>query len=227
MSTLLRTCILSSAIIASLPLHAADAKLDMRTLANAGTLVAAGAQDTGAYAIVESLTTEIGPRLAGSPAYDRASTWAQEKFKALGYDRVYLEPVNVSIWERRHESAEVIAPYPQRLAITALGGSVGTGGKPLEAEVVEFATLAALKEVPEGSLAGKIAYIANRMERSKDGRGYGPAVAARSGASDAAGKGAVALVIRSIGTDSDRLPHTGMQRYTEGTAKIPAAWRSS
>lgn len=73
MSSLLRACILASAIVASLPLSAADTKLDKRTLANAGTLAAAGAQDTGAYAIVESLTTEIGPRLAGSPAYDRAT----------------------------------------------------------------------------------------------------------------------------------------------------------
>lgn len=223
MSTLLRACIVLSAIVASLPLHAAGAKLDKRTLANAATLAAAAAQDTGAYAIVESLTTEIGPRLGGSPAYDRATKWAQEKFKALGYDRVYLEPVSFPTWERRHESAEVIAPYPQRLIITTLGGSVGTGGKPLEAEVVEFATLAALKDAPEGSLTGRIAYISNRMERARDGHGYGPAVVARSGASDAAGKGAIALVIRSIGTDSDRLPHTGTQRYTEGTAKIPAA----
>ena len=59
MSILLRACIVSSAIIASLPLGAAQVKLDKRTLANAGTLAAAGAQDTGAYAIVESLTTEI------------------------------------------------------------------------------------------------------------------------------------------------------------------------
>ena len=33
----------------------------------------------------------------------------------------------------------------------------------------------------------------------------------------------MALVIRSIGTDSDRLPHTGMQRYVDGATKIPAA----
>ena len=222
MSSLLRACVLASAIVACLPAQAADANLDKRTLANAGALAAAGAQDTGAYAIVESLTTEVGPRLAGSPAFDRATKWAQEEFKSLGYDRVYLEPVSFPVWERRHESAEIVAPYPQRLIITTLGGSVGTCGKPLEADVVEFATLAALQLAQPGSLTGKIAYISNRMERTKDGHGYGPAVAARSGASTAADKGAVALVIRSIGTDSDRLPHTGMQRYAEGSTKIPA-----
>ena len=199
------------------------ATLDAHSLANVRKLVGAGNADTGAYAIVEGLTTEIGPRLAGSPAFDRAMDWAEARFKSLGYDRVYREPVSFPQWERHHESAEVVSPFPQRLAVTALGGSVGTGGKPLEAEVVEFATLDALKAAPAGSLAGKIAFISNRMERFKDGHGYGPAVAARSGASDASGKGAVALVIRSIGTDHDRLPHTGMQRYADGTPKIPAA----
>ena len=223
MSILFRACALATAVVVSLPTPAADLLLEKQTRANAVSLAAAGARDTGAYAIVESLTTEIGARLAGSPAYDRATAWAQEKFKSLGYDRVYLEPVTFPTWERRHESAEVISPFPQRLAITALGGSVGTGGKPLQADVVEFATLDALKAAPEGSLTGKIAYISNRMERFKDGHGYGPAVAARSGASTASGKGAVALVIRSIGTDSDRMPHTGMQRYAEGSIKIPAA----
>lgn len=201
----------------------AEPVLDKQTLDTAKGFVAAANKDTGAYALVESLTTEIGPRMAGSPAFDRAVEWAQARFKALGYDRVYLEPVSFPIWERKHESAEVISPFPQRLVLTALGGTVGTGDKPLEAEVVEFANLDALKAAPDGSLSGKIAYIANRMERFKDGRGYGPAVAARSGASTAASKGAVALVIRSIGTDTDRMPHTGMQRYAAEGPKIPAA----
>lgn len=209
--------------LAALPAFAADARLDRRTLDAAHRLAAAASQDTGAYAIVESLTSEVGPRLAGSAAYDRAVAWAQARFKALGYDRVYLEPVSYPTWERRHESGELLAPYPQKLQVTALGGSIGTGATPLEAEVVEFATLDALKAVPDGSLKGKIAYISNRMERARDGHGYGPAVKARSGASDAAAKGAVALVIRSIGTDSDRLPHTGNMRYADGAVRIPAA----
>ena len=217
------TLALSLALAASVA-HAASPALDARALTDAQALRAANDQGTSAYALVESLTTEIGPRMAGSPAYDRAVEWAQAKFTALGYDKVYLQPVTFPVWERRRESASVVSPYPQHLAIITLGGSVGTGGKPLEAEVVEFADLAALKAAPAGSLTGKIAYISNRMERFKDGHGYGPAVGARGGgASEAARKGAVAFVLRSIGTDSDRLPHTGMMRYADGVEKIPAA----
>jgi hypothetical protein len=78
--------------------------------------------------------------------------------------------------------------------------------------------------VPDGALKGKIAFISHRMERHRDGHGYGPAVAARSqGPAVALKKGAVALLIRSIGTDSNRLPHTGMTRWKPGQPTIPAA----
>lgn len=220
----MRHALLASLILAVLPTCAAAQTFDAAALADAATLRANADKDSGAYGLVESLTTEVGPRMAGDPAFDRAVEWAQAKFKALGYDRVYLEPVTYPVWRRGHERAEVLGPFPQRLIITALGGSVGTGGKPLDAEVVEFANYEALKAAPEGSLKGKIAYISNRMQRFKDGHGYGPAVTARSGgANEASKKGAVAIVIRSIGTDSDRMPHTGMMRYADGVQKIPAA----
>jgi hypothetical protein len=202
---------------------AADASgLVDRDIAAAERLRDEASKGSGAYAIVESLTTEVGPRMAGTPGDAAAVAWAQAKFKALGYDRVYLQEVTFPAWHRRHERGEVLAPFPQPLHLTALGGTVGTNGA-LEAEVVEFATLDALKAAPDASLAGRIAFISNRMERRKDGSGYGPAVAARGGASEAAKKGASALLIRSIGTDHDRMPHTGAQRYAEGATKIPAA----
>lgn len=203
---------------------AAAPALDRRAIANAEHLRELGLQDSGAYAIVESLTTEVGPRMAGTPAFERAVAWAQAKFKSLGYDKVYLEPVTFPQWRRGHENAEVLTPFPQRLLVTALGGSVGTGGKPLDADIVEFATFDALKAAPDGSLNGKIAYVSNRMQRFKDGHGYSTAVLVRhDGASVAAKKGAAALLIRSIGTDHDRLPHTGVMEYAADAEKIPAA----
>lgn len=192
----------------------------IRTAEHLRELAVSGSQ---AYSILESLTTEIGPRMGGSEAYDRATVWAQAKFKALGYDKVWLQPVTFPVWQRRSESARVISPYPQRLLLTALGGSEGTSGE-LRAEVVEFADLEALKAIPDGALAGKIAFVNLRMQRTKDGSGYGPVSnVRRTGASEAARKGASALLIRSVGTDSDRLPHTGMMKYEDGVAKIPAA----
>ncbi len=177
-----------------------------------------------AWSLVESLTTEVGPRMAGTEADPRAVAWAVDTMKSLGYDRVWTEPVEFPLWRRGHERAQVLGAHAQPLLITTLGGSVGTDGRVLEAEVVEFATLDALKAQPPGSLDGKIAYVSYRMERFRDGSGYGPAVGARSdGASEAARRGAVALLIRSIGTDSHRFPHTGNMRYADDAPQIPAA----
>ncbi len=211
----------------------ADPPMSNRPLSNRALAIAMKLRDNGmasnatdgsrAYAIVESLTTEIGERLAGTPPANRAVEWAKAKFSKLGYDKVYTEPVAFPLWLRGVEEANVVTPYPQHLAIATLGGSVGTGGT-MEADVVEFANLDALKAAKYEALVDKIAYISNRMQRFKDGHGYGPAVAARVDGPSIAGKlGAKALLIRSIGTDHDRLPHTGVLLYADGAPKIPAA----
>lgn len=215
--------LLALSLLAAAPAFATTG-LDAGDIAAAEGLRERAMRGSEAWNVVESLTTEVGPRLAGTPADAKAVEWAKAKMKAMGFDKVYLEPVTFPVWLRHHERAEVLAPYPQPLVITALGGSVGTGEAPIDAEVVAFANLDALKAAPEGSLDGKIAVITNRMVRFKDGRGYGPAVGARSqGAVEAARKGAVALLIRSIGTSSDRFAHTGTMRYVADVPRIPAA----
>ncbi len=220
----MRTPLLLLALALAAPLAASDdIGLDAQAIAAAAQLRDRALEGSEAFAFVEGLTTEVGPRLAGTEADARAVEWTKRRFEAMGFDRVYLEPVTFPVWLRHRESAEVLSPFPQKLVVTALGGSIGTGGAPLEAEVVEFATLDELKAAPAGSLAGKIAFISNRMVRFKDGRGYGPAVGARSnGAVEAARKGAVAVLIRSIGTSNDRFAHTGNMRYVPDVPRIPA-----
>ena len=187
----------------------------------AGTLrETALASDLG-YRITESLTTEVGPRMAGSEGDARAVAWAQAKFRELGYDKVWIEPVTFPKWERRAEHAQVLGAHAQPLTMTALGGSPGGT---VEAEVVRFADLAALEAAPAGSLAGKIAFVDYRMERARDGSGYGPGSRVRSrGPSVAITKGASGFLMRSAGTDSHRQPHTGITRFDEGLTPVPAA----
>ncbi|MGV2482271.1 UNVERIFIED_CONTAM: peptidase M28 family protein, partial [Salmonella enterica subsp. enterica serovar Weltevreden] len=78
-------------------------------------------------------------RLAGSEADARAVAWAEAKFRELGFDRVWKEPVTFPKWERRSERAEVLGSAAQPLAIAALGGSPGGT---VEAEIVRVADLA-------------------------------------------------------------------------------------
>jgi Zn-dependent M28 family amino/carboxypeptidase len=179
--------------------------------------------DDTAWALLASLTTDVGPRAAGTPGDALAVEWAKSNMETLGFDRVWLEPVEYPRWVRRSETASITAPRHQDLAVTALGGSPATDGA-LVAEVVQFEDLAALEAALPADVEGKIAYIAARMERSRSGAGYGPVVAGRSkGPFVAARKGAVALVIRSVGTDDNRLPHTGNISSSEEGRPVPAA----
>jgi hypothetical protein len=57
----------------------------------------------------------------------------------------------------------------------------------------------------------------------EDGYGYGAANGLRvRGPSAAARKGAIATMVRSLGTADFRLPHTGALRYSDDAPKIPA-----
>ena len=115
----------------------------------------AAAEDHVAYEVVASLTTEVGPRLAGTEAEARARAWAVAKLRALGFERVRVEPAVVRGWERGPESARVLSPSPQALAVTALGRSVATPKAGIEAPVVRFESLAELEAVEAGALDRK------------------------------------------------------------------------
>ena len=180
------------------------------------------AQDTIAWNFVEGLTTEVGPRQAGTEAEQRGRDWAVNWLTSQGFRNVADEPFMMDTWvPGKLASAEITAPFPQPFQVTPLGGSASTGPAGIEAEVVMFATTADLMAAPEGSLDGKIAYISHSMTPTQDGSQYGFAGPARwVGASIAQSKGAVGTVIKSIGTDKHRNPHTGGTRVVDGM--IPA-----
>ena len=190
----------------------------------AESLREAGFTGTRASEWVRGLIDTAGPRLSGSPGDKAAIAWGLATLKALGFANVHAEKVMAPHWERGVETGEVTRPHPHRLFLTALGGSVGTPSSGLEAEVVEVGSLDELAARKEADVRGKIVFFNKRMRRAADGAGYGETVPVRSkGASEAAKLGAVGVLIRSVGTDSNRTPHTGSLRYEEGVPKIPAA----
>ena len=179
--------------------------------------------DPTAYAVVRSFP-EVGPRLAGSEAAARARDWGMAKLKALGFSNVHVEPFPITAWSRGPESASLTAPSPASLAIIGLGGGVPTPPEGIEAEAVVFQAYADLLAAPPGSLAGKIAVVTQGMTRTQEGSGYGAAnPLRRSGASEAARRGAVAYLVRSLATGVSREPHTGALNYAKDAPKIPAA----
>ncbi|MFN9631949.1 MAG: peptidase M28 family protein, partial [Erythrobacteraceae bacterium] len=180
--------------------------------------------DTLAWDFVEGITTEVGPRQAGTEAEARARAWATAWLKAKGFANVADEPFMMDTWVPGDIArARVTAPFAQDLAVLPLGNSAATPAGGIEAEVVFFRTIDELRAAPAGSLKGKIAYISHQMRPAQDGSHYGFAGPARwVGAGIAASKGAVATVIKSVGTDHHRNPHTGGTSFPEGVTPTPA-----
>ena len=211
-----------SAALASVPMFEASAQ-DSDTV-TAQKLRDAALTDRFGYRFVETLTTTIGQRLAGTEALTRASLLAESTLLAAGFDNVHRESFPITAWMRGREEAEVTAPSSQRLVVATLGGSVATPPGGVETEIVVFARYSQLLAAAPGSLDGKIAVVTEAMPRVMDGSSYGAAISIRrSGPSEAAKRGAIAYLHRSLGTDDHRLAHVGATNYLEGVKRIPAA----
>jgi len=219
------TALAAGLVFASGAFAASSTTIPADAVAAATSLRDKAMADNTAYDVVSSLTTEVGARLAGSPADQRGRDWAVAKFKALGFDKVYVEPVTYPLWERHSEHGAIVGDHAQNLALTALGYSAGTPAGGLTAEVVAFPTLQALKDADPATIKGKIVFLDAKMTRQKDGHDYGIGSPQRvQGPVIAASKGAAATLIRSAGTDANsRTPHTGVTGFTDPAKAIPAA----
>ena len=179
--------------------------------------------DHYAWDIVEGLTTEVGQRLAATEAEARARDWAVKRLTAMRFANVHIESFTMPVWTRGAESAEIVSPFPQKLVVAALGYSGSTGPDGVTGEIVHFDSVDALRAAPDSAVRGKIVFIDHHMMPAQDGSGYGQFGAPRrQGPTIASKKGALAIVIRSIGTDHHRNPHTGVQYFTDGAKPIPA-----
>lgn len=204
----------AAVLAAAVPAHAQDLADQAKAVRDKALT------DPTAWRVVESLTTEIGPRPLGSPAMARARDWGVATLTSLGFENVHVEPFTTRAWMRGEESAEVVSPAPQKLQILGLGNSAPTPRGGLTAEIVVFPTFQAMLDQPPGALKGKIAVVTEAMPRTQDGSGYGVIGAQRfQGPVEAAKRGAAGYLVRSLSTADTRLPHTG----TSDPAGIPAA----
>jgi hypothetical protein len=181
-----------------------------------------------AHENLRQLCKDIGPRLSGSAQAQMAIDWSYAKMNAYHFDRVQKQAITVPHWERgTTETAWYKSKDGQlhKVHLLALGGSIGTNGL-LEAEIVEFKTLDALKLAKKATVENKIVFLNQPMDAAQvqTFKAYGACYAIRgNGAVEAAKLGAKAVVIRSLGLPQDEHPHTGSMHYENGIPKIPAA----
>ena len=180
------------------------------------------------YENLRYLCKNIGHRLAGSESAQRAIDWGKNVLEKSTPGHVSLMPVEVPHWTRgAYEfggySTEGLA---KEVALTALGGSVGTEGKKITAEVIEVKSFDELKALGEDKVKGKIVFFNKPLDATliNTGAAYGGGYPIRGqGPSEAAKLGAVACLIRSLTTAEDNYPHTGATNYEKDVARIPAA----
>lgn len=190
-----------------------------------------GLRELGAYSLLAELTGKIGARLSGSPQAAAAVEWGRKTMLAQGFANVHTEPVIVPHWVRgKIEQASMFTPElegntEQKLAICALGGSIGTPREGVTAEVVEVQSLEEARSLGERG-KGKIVFFNRRFDPTlvNTFAAYGGAVDQRhGGASAAASSGAVGVLVRSMTMANDDEPHTGAMDYDANVPKIPAA----
>jgi carboxypeptidase Q len=183
----------------------------------AGRLIGEAVSSTFAWQRLAVLTDTIGNRLSGSPALDRAIEWAVAEMKKDGLENVHTERVMVPKWVRGAESADLVEPVRHPMAMLGLGNSVGTPPEGVRGDVVVIHSFEEL-DAKAAMVRGRIVLFNAAFTN------YGETVRFRSnGPSRAASYGAVAALVRSIGPDGLRLPHTGALQYTNDAPKIPAA----
>ena len=181
------------------------------------------------YQMLEHLTGRIGPRLSGSPGAAAAVEWSRHVMQEYEFDSVWLQPVMVPHWIRgQKEEGRIINSKKMgtvSVNICALGGSVGTGPSGIAASIIEVKTFEELKQLGASHIKGKIVFFNRPMDPTKINtfNAYSGAVNQRgAGASEAARYGAVAVVVRSMGSNIEDYPHTGGMQYAPNIPQIPA-----
>ena len=182
--------------------------------------ILATAKDAGgnfAWDRLAYMTDTFGPRLSGSANLDATLRWAEAEMKRDGLENVRLEPVMVPQWIRGDESLEILEPFPNKVPILGLGGSVSTRSEGVTGELMvvkSYDELTARKDEARGRIVlFNVAYTT-----------YGETVRYRGGGASAAARvGAVAALVRAVGLPGMRTPHTGGMRYEDGVPKIPTA----
>jgi carboxypeptidase Q len=191
---------------------------------------AAALNDDYAYLELQHLTENIGQRQTGSPQATAAAQYVAEELRKLGLE-VRLQPVTVPHWVRGEETAALVE-YPgmvpgtsQKIVLTALGGSTSTPPEGLTADVITVNNFDELNALGRDKVAGRIVLFNEPFDKQKAAAGYAfasyeEAVRYRgAGPKAAADLGAVAALVRSVGSADYRLPHTGFS----APAGIPAA----
>jgi hypothetical protein len=182
------------------------------------------------YTWLEYLSNSVGSRLSGSVGAEKAVLYTKSQLETLGLDKVYLQEVMVPKWVRGEKEVGYlqVGKQKQLFPICALGGSVATVKKGVQAPIIEVNSLEELATLGSEIVRGKIIFFNRPMDPEfvETFKAYGSCVDQRSSGAREAGKlGAIAVIVRSMNLRLDDFPHTGATNYGDLSVekRIPAA----
>lgn len=177
-------------------------------------LVLIGNERHSTYNELALFCDTFGPRLSGSDSLRNAIQHMEKKMRDDSKLKTSKEKAMIPKWEVNDQWAEMVEPVRHRMSILALGMSLGTNNRTLEAEAVVVRSFDELNRLgASGQISGKIV-VYNYVFTS-----YGESVQFRTqGASRAQKYGAIAALVRSVTPFSIYSPHTGT-----GSRSIPTA----
>lgn len=175
---------------------------------------------------LKELCSKAKGRLMGSKESELAIQLLRAQLLAINPDTCYLLPYTSPSW-RCKSPAQARIQYGGRresLRVVNLGLSVSTPAAGIEAEVLEVHTLSELDSLGSSAVKDKIVFFNRAMDNTRLNtfEAYSAAVDQRAnGASKASQYGAVGVIVRSLSTEPNDFPHTGVSKYKAGVVKIP------
>jgi len=178
------------------------------------------------YNWLTHLSENIGGRLAGSTGSEKAIDYTYKLISAVS-DTTYKQACTVPYWERGAQEEVLLITSNQKINIggLALGNSISTPIKGIEAEIIEVTSLDEVKELGTEHIKDKIVFFNRPMAPTQINTffAYGGAADQRvNGPSLASEYGAIGAMVRSLTTLIDDSPHTGVTRYKDGINPVPA-----
>src|ERR1700730_9746914 len=168
--------------------------------------------DSHAFDYLTELSDDIGPRVTGSPAGQRAIDWGLAKMRAIGLENVHTEIFSVwRGWTRGVAQAELLTPIRRPLHSDAMGWTGSTPPAGVDAQVLSANNFDFDRELKDMKrFYGKIILIVSEGAPTKSGDAifvqFGDFLRA------AAKAGAVAVIGGQGGFASEgmNLTHTGI-----------------
>ncbi|MEA1875691.1 MAG: M20/M25/M40 family metallo-hydrolase [Bacteroidota bacterium] len=179
------------------------------------------------YSNLEWLCENTAGRICGTPEAAAAVEFTYQLMLKMDLDTVWKQGCMVRNWKRGSpELGRIVSGVfgTTDVPVCALGLSIGTGENGISAglvEVMDFKELEKIKDL----IPGRIVFFNRPMDQKLIATfsAYGGAANQRTtGPALAAKYGAVACIVRSLNSELDDYPHTGVTRFDSDGKQIPA-----